>query len=77
MMKSRLKRIPFLFQTNAFIKTRLQERKAATELAYYHAEAKKRSLKVLKGSELSAALRRRLAARGVYPVPKPKGDLHI
>jgi hypothetical protein len=75
--KQNIKRIPFLYQTNAFIKARLQERKAAAELAYYHAEAKKRSLKVLNGSEVSAMLCQRLAERGIHPIPKPKGDLHI
>jgi hypothetical protein len=76
-IKVLLKRSNTLNYLNTQIKSYLQEKKANRSLAYYRTEAAKRGLSPPHGSELKTALRQRLAARGIHPVPKPKGNLHI
>ncbi|OQX54106.1 MAG: hypothetical protein B5M53_06155 [Candidatus Cloacimonas sp. 4484_209] len=76
-IKALLKRSNTLYSLNAFIKSRLQERRYIQTLSSYRAEAVKRGLSVPEGSEPVETLRQRLAARGIHPVPKPKGNLHI
>jgi len=77
MLKNSLKSIPAFYYANAAIKARMQERKAASELAYYRAEAVQRGITVLEGESLAAKLKARLDARGIRPTPKGKCDLRI
>jgi len=76
-IKTLLKRSNALNGLNAWIKAHMQERQANRSLAYYRNEASRKGLSIPKENELAVALRQRLTARGVHPVPKPKGDLHI
>lgn len=55
-MRSKLKKIRLLYQINAFLKVKLQEKKATDELAYYQAEAARKGIIVQKGEELDQAL---------------------
>ncbi len=76
-IKQRLKKIPIFYQANAAVKTRLQERKAADELAYYRCKAFEARMKLPEGNVLVRALRERLFQRGIHPISKQKGELHI
>jgi len=75
--KQHLKKVPGIFQANALIKALTQERKAAAELRYYHRRLNVSGLQLPDNDTLVQAVRQRLAKRGVHPIPKPKGDLHI
>jgi len=76
-MKKKLREIDWIYQDNVFLKAKLQERKAAAELAYYQAEAIRKGIVALEGEKLTHALWERLKSRGVKPVFKKKEELHI
>jgi len=76
-IKHQLKNIPFFYMANAAIKTRFQERKAADELAYYRRRTFEARMKLPEDDALVYALKERLSRRGIHPIPKQKGDLHI
>mgnify|MGYP001567994783 CR=1 FL=1 len=76
-IKKLLKHSSTVNRANVWIKAYMQERQASLSLAHYRADADKGVLRILEGDELTAALRQRLAVRGIYPAPKPKGALHI
>lgn len=76
-MRSTLKKIALLYEVNSFFRAKLQERKAAIELTYYRRQAIQKGIASLTGKALVVALKKRLKARGIFPVPKQKGDLHI
>lgn len=76
-MKERLKKISLIANANAIFKAKLQEHKAASELAYYQCKALRNGIKIPDYDALSQALKGRLAQRGIHPVPKRKGDLHV
>lgn len=76
-IKKQLKNIPVFYQANAVIKARSQERKAAGELAYYRRKAFEAGIKLPEGDALVRVLKKRLAKRGIHPISKGKGDLHI
>ena len=76
-MKERLKRINLVFEANAAFKARFQERRAATELAYYKTEAVRKGIVVLQDEKLTKALQERLKNRGIIPSFKEKKGLHI
>ncbi len=66
-----------LYRLYVSIKGPLEEMGAAQSLRFYREEASRRGIRVPKEEALQSALRRRLESRGIYPVPKPKGALHI
>jgi spore maturation protein CgeB len=75
-LKTKIKSIPAIYTTNSIIKARFQEYQSAKELKYYR--------KILSSSDhfydsqkLPDLFAERLSKRGIYPVPKPKGELHI
>ena len=76
-LKERLKKINLIANANAALKARLQEHKAASELAYCQRKALRSGIKLPDYDALSQALKGRLAQRGIRHVPKRKGDLHI
>ena len=76
-MKETLKKINLVFEVNATIKARLQERKAAAELAYYKTEAVRKGIVVLQDEKLTKALQERLKNRGIIPSFKEKRGMHI
>mgnify|MGYP001124779085 CR=1 FL=1 len=77
-IKQQLKNIALFYRVNAAFKAKLQERKAARELAYYRRKASEDGMKLPEGHEpLIQKLKQRLGKRGIHPIPKPKGDLHI
>lgn len=76
-IKQRLKSIPFLYHANAFLKARIQEKKAASELAYYHRKASENEIRLPGYDALSQELKERLRRRGISLIPKNKGNLHI
>jgi len=76
-IKENIKKIPFVYQTNSFLRAKMQEKKATNELAYYRRKFLRTRNKVLERDELIRSLRQRLAQRGIYPTYKSKGDLHI
>lgn len=76
-IKSLLKRSSLLCGISTWIKDCLQESQTSRSLTYYRAEATKKGLRVLEGDKLVTAVRQRLASRGIQPLPKPKGNLHI
>ena len=75
--KERLKKISLVAKANAVLKARLQEHKAARELAYYQRKALRSGTKLPDYDALSQTLKENLAQRGIHPVPKRKGALHI
>jgi spore maturation protein CgeB len=62
---------------NARIKAYLQEQEVAKELAYYRQKTGKLNQLPLNKKELSQILLARLAKRGIHPLRKQKGQLHI
>lgn len=76
-IKKKLKNIPLFYRVNAAIKARVQERKAADELAYYRSKLTEAGMKLPEGDALVQALKKRLLQRGINPIPKQGGDLHI
>lgn len=76
-IKQRIKNIPFFYRANAAIKAMMQERKAADELAYYRRKALRSGTKPPDYAALSQTLKKRRSQRGIHPIPKRKGDLHI
>lgn len=75
--KSVLKRVDFIAKINAAVKAGFQERLSAHEEIAYRNILAERGESILAVSELEARLRARLSARGVVPVAKKRGDLHI
>ena len=57
-IKQQLKNIPWLYQANAAIKARLQERRAASELAYYRRKLMEAGMKLPEGDALVQALKK-------------------
>lgn len=76
-IKENIKKIPFIYQANSFLRAKIQEKKAESELAYYKRKFLKTRNKLLENDKLVQSLRQRLAQRGIYPTRKSKGDLHI
>lgn len=76
-MKERLKKLDLVFEANAAFKARLQERKAAAEIAYYKTEAVRKGIVVLQDEKIVKALQERLKNRDIIPSFKEKGELHI
>jgi len=76
-IKNFLKKSILLNRLNIWMKGHFQEFKANRELLYYEREAVRKNLKILEGNELAVEIRQRLASRGINPLPKPKGNLHI
>ena len=76
-IKKKLKNIQFFYRVNAAIKARLQERKGAGELAYYRRKLFEAGMKLPEGDALAHTLQERLSRRGIHPIPKHKGELHI
>lgn len=76
-LKYLLKKSNIINHINAWLKSRLQERRARREHAFYCANARTRSLSVLEENVLVGALRKRLASRGLVPIAKKKGELHV
>lgn len=76
-MKNKLKNIPFIYHANVLVKAKLQEQKAKAEIVYYQAKAARKGITVPKGKKIAGALRKRLRTRGISPIPRQKGDLHI
>ena len=76
-IRKQLKNIPFFYRANAAIKARLQECGAADKLVYYQQKLSKAGMKLPEGESLVQVLRKRLSERGIHPIPKNKGALHI
>ena len=76
-IKKKLKNIQLFYRVNAAIKARLQERKAGGDLSYYRRKLTEARMKLPEGEALVQALKKRLAKRGIHPISKQKGDLHI
>jgi len=76
-MRSTLKKIALLYGGNSFFRAKLQERKAAIELTYYRRQAVQNGIASLKDKALIFTLKKRLNDRGIFSIPKQKGDLHI
>ncbi len=72
-----LHRFETIYQFYSSIKGPLEERDVARSLRYYRAEAAKKGVAFPKNSELRVLIRHRLDARGIVPVAKPKGALHL
>ena len=75
--KDCLRQIRLLDGLNSRIKGHIQTQRALQEEKTCVTRALRKGLNVLAGDSLRAALRRRLASRGVFPQPGPKGSLHI
>jgi hypothetical protein len=76
-LKEILKKINLIAEADAVFKSKLQEHKAARELVYYQRKALRSGIKLLEYDALSQAIKGRLAQRGIHPVLKCNGDLHI
>ncbi len=76
-IKHRIKEVPFLNRTNAIVKARIQEKKAAAEVVYYCRKASEGGMKLPESELLAQSVRQRLEQRGINLTPKHKGDLHI
>lgn len=76
-MKEKLKKINLIAKANFVFKTKLQEYKAASELAYYRRKTLQSGVILPDYNALFQALKVRLARRGIHPVLKRKGSLHI
>lgn len=76
-IRQTLKKLPFLYNINTYIKARMQENLAQKELDYYRHEASRKGITVPESGPLVDILKARLAERGLNPVPKRKEDLHI
>ena len=77
MLKKALKRVSVINQTNAYLRSKQQERWAERGLAGYRAEAERKGIVCLEGEGLRRELRRRLRERRPGYAAKAKGDLHI
>jgi spore maturation protein CgeB len=77
LLKQRLKKNPWVYQVNARIKALAQGHKAAAELRYYRRVLDASKKKLIDNFTLVQAIQQRLAKRGIHPLPKPKGELHI
>jgi len=75
-MKSFLKKTDIFNILNAALKSYSQERHARKTLEYYRKQASNKP--TLHGnSDIATAIRRRILDRGINPIPKGKGELHI
>lgn len=72
-LKTKLKQIPLFYLSNSLIKAKIQERIHAAEYSYYS----KRQNHIFHNGNISDQLNVRLRNRGITPVPKRKGQLHI
>ncbi|MFH0965721.1 MAG: glycosyltransferase [Planctomycetota bacterium] len=72
-----LRRLDFVERLNSRWKGWLQTRSALREEESYVRRARLRNLNVLEGDALADAVRRRLAAIGVAPQPRPRGALRL
>lgn len=72
-----LKKSSHLTSINSIIKSKFQEKKAEKELNYYHKKAVENYIRVIEGKDLVNALKKRLAARRIFSVPKAKGEINI
>lgn len=59
------------------VRTYFQECRAKKAMDYYRRQVSKSEFAAVASSDISAALRKRLSARGIEPVRKRKGSMHI
>ncbi|MCK4809724.1 MAG: glycosyltransferase [Candidatus Omnitrophica bacterium] len=76
-MKEKLKQIGWIYDANAYLRAKIQDRKAESELNYYRARAARENIVCLENEKLIEEFQKRLKNRGVTPSFKEKGELHI
>jgi spore maturation protein CgeB len=72
-----VQRSELIYRLYASIKGPLEDRDVEQSLRRYREDAARQGISAPVGMELQQAVRQRLAGRGVRPVPKRKGELHI
>ena len=75
-MKMFLKKLDILNTLNATFKSYCQEYRARKNLEYYRKQVSKNP-NLDGNSDIATALRKRILHRGINPIPKKKGELHI
>ena len=76
-IKKFLKKFSLFNYINMQLKSFLQDNKITLERSIYNRRMTSKGLKVLEDKDLIQALQKRLALRGVEPIPKSIKDLHI
>lgn len=77
-VKAALKRVPLLYRANGTYRGWQQSRAIAREQAEYEDRARRLGLlRDWSREELQDRLQARLARRGIFPHPKPRGELHL
>jgi len=73
-IRKQLKKIKILYAMNAFLKSKIQEKRAEKELNYYR---KKVDRRLDENGDISNLLKKRFDGRKITVKPKQKGQLHI